>query len=121
MFFLGLLKGLSKSLYFLILNHVIFALYFLTFGCQGEVLIYIFIIHFLTDKRESYHVIIKVFETSNTSRYVMSLKMNSVLRKYELIVCVLAYVKDERNNLSTMNYALIYVLFCEVLGLLPDY
>jgi len=51
----------------------------------------------------------------------MALKMNNVLRKYELNVCVFAYVKDERNNLSTMNYALIYVMFCEVLGLLPHY
>jgi hypothetical protein len=51
----------------------------------------------------------------------MALKMNNVLRKYELNVCVFAYVKDERNNLFTMNYALIYILFCEVLGLLPDY
>jgi hypothetical protein len=76
---------------------------------------------FLNDQWESYHVIIKVFETSNTSRCVMALKMNYVLRKDELNVCVLAYVKDERNNLSTMNYVLIYVLFCEVLGLLPDY
>jgi hypothetical protein len=74
---------------------------------RGGADIYIFIMHFLNDKWESYCVIIKVFETSNTSRCVMALKMNDALRK------------SERNNLSTMNYVLI--LFCEVLGLLPDY
>jgi len=77
--------------------------------------------HFLNDKWESYHIIIKDFETLNTFRCVMAFKMNNVFLKYELNVCVLAYVKDERNNLSTMNYALIYVLFCEVLGLLLNY
>jgi len=46
-FCLGLLKGLTKGLYFKFLNHVIFAFYFLTFECQGEVLIYIYYHAFL--------------------------------------------------------------------------
>ncbi len=34
------------------------------------------------------------------------------------IVHVLACIKDERNNLSTMIFALTYIMFCEVLRLL---
>jgi hypothetical protein len=78
--------------------------------------------HFLNDKWESYPVIIKVFETLNTFRCVLAFQMNNVFLKYELNVCVLAYVKDERNNLSTMNYALIcFVLFWDCYSIIDNF
>jgi hypothetical protein len=43
--------------------------------------------------------------------------MNNVFAKHGLNIHVLAYVKDERNNLATMTYTLTFVVSCEVLGL----
>jgi len=41
--------------------------------------------HFLNDVWESYHIIIKVFETLNTFRCVMAFKMNNVLKNMNLM------------------------------------
>jgi hypothetical protein len=47
----------------------------------------------------------------------MVLQVNEVLAKHGLNVRVIAYVKDERGNLSTMTITLTFVVSCEVLGL----
>jgi hypothetical protein len=41
--------------------------------------------------------------------------MNDVFAKHGLNVCVVTYVKDEGNNLSTMTSTLTFVMSCEVL------
>jgi hypothetical protein len=47
----------------------------------------------------------------------MTMQVNEVLVKHRFNIHVLPYVKDEGSNLATM----IYVVFCEVLGLLAPF
>jgi hypothetical protein len=56
------------------------------------------------------HVIVGFFEIANTSRNAIALQENNVLVKDMLDVYVLAYVKDEKNNLSTMTFILTLVV-----------
>jgi len=78
---------------------------------------FIFIVHFLNDKWECCHVIVRFFETINTFGNVMAIQMNNVFAKHGLNIHVLAHVKDEGNNLATMTSALTFVVSYEVLGL----
>ncbi len=55
--------------------------------------------------------------TLDAFRPTMVLQVNDVLLKHELNAYVLAYVKDERANFSTMTFALTFVMSCEVMGL----
>ncbi len=57
------------------------------------------------------------FGTIDTFGSTMALQVNDILAKYGLNTCVLLYVKDERNNLSTMTSTLTFIVSCEVLGL----
>jgi len=50
------------------------------------------------------------FEIANTSRNVIALQENNVRVKHMLDVYVLAYVRIERNNLSTMTFILTLVV-----------
>ncbi len=81
----------------------------------------VFIVHFLNDKCIPCHVIIKNFETSNTSKSAMALQVNDVFTKHALNACVFVYVKDEGNNFSSMTFALTFFLSCEVLELLTPF
>jgi hypothetical protein len=47
----------------------------------------------------------------------MTMQVNEVLVKHRLNIHVLPYFKDEGSNLATM----IYVVSCEVLGLLAPF
>jgi hypothetical protein len=47
----------------------------------------------------------------------MTMQLNDVLVKHRLNIHVLPYVKDEGINLATM----IYVVSCEILGLLAPF
>jgi len=77
---------------------------------------FILIVHFLNDNWEPCHVIVRFFETINTSRNAMVIQMN-VFAKHGLNIHDLTYVKDEGNNFATMTFALTFVVSCEVLGL----
>jgi len=61
-----------------------------------------------------YHVKIGFFETTWTSRITVVLQLNDVLAKHGLNVQVLAYVKDEGRNFSTMIIIATLVVSCEV-------
>jgi len=50
------------------------------------------------------------FEIANTFRNAITLQENNVLVKHMLDVYVLAYVREERNNLSTMTFILTSVV-----------
>jgi hypothetical protein len=45
----------------------------------------------------------------------MAIQVNEVLTTYGLNVKILAYVKDERNNISTMTIVVTFVVSCELL------
>jgi len=81
---------------------------------RGGVNTFILIVHFLNDKWKPCHVTIGFFEIVDTSRSAMALQVNDVLAKHGLNACVLAYVKNEGSNLSTMTFVLTSVVFCEV-------
>jgi len=85
---------------------------------KGGVDTFFFIVHFLNDKWEPCHVIIGFFETTNTSKNAMAMHVSNVLAKHGLNILILAYVKDERNNLATMTFTLTSIVCCEILGLL---
>jgi hypothetical protein len=52
------------------------------------------------------------FKTIKTIKNVLALQMNDLFAKDKLNVYVLAYVKNEGNNLSTMNFVLTSIVFC---------
>jgi hypothetical protein len=84
---------------------------------RGNINTFVLIVHFLNDKWEPYPIIVRFFETIDTSRNAMAIQVNDVLAKHGLNTHVLAYVKDEGNNLATMTSTLTFVVFCEVFGL----
>jgi len=89
-------------------------------GSRDLVLMLLFLSPFLDDRSKPYHVIQCIFETLGTCESAMWLYswMIIMLPKHGFnIVHVLASIKNERNNLSIMIFALTYVVFCEVLRL----
>ncbi len=78
---------------------------------------FVTIMHFLNNKWESCHIIVGFFETINTFGNAMALQVNVVLAKYGLNTQIIAYVKDEGDNLNTMTNALTSIVSCETLGL----
>jgi hypothetical protein len=67
------------------------------------------------------HVIVGFFEIANTSRNAIALQENNVLMKHMLDVYVLAYVKDERNNLSTMTFILPWLCLIWSFGIMDAF
>jgi hypothetical protein len=78
---------------------------------------FVLTMHFLNDKWELCHVTIGFFEIVETSKNTMALQVNEVFAKHGLNAWVIAYVKNEGGNLSTMTIALTSIVSCEVLGL----
>jgi hypothetical protein len=78
---------------------------------------FVLIVHFLNHNWGLGHVIIGLFETTNISRVAMAIQVNEMLVAYGLNVKILAYVKEEGNNLCTMTSALTFVISYELLGL----
>jgi len=79
--------------------------------------IFVLIIHLLDHNWESSHVIISLFETTKTSGIAMAIQVNEVLATYGFNAKILAYVKDQNNNLSIMTTTLTFIISCKVLGL----
>ncbi len=61
------------------------------------------------------------FETIHTFESAMVLYVNHFLAKHRLNAHVCVYVKDEGNNFSTMTFTLIFIVSCEILGLLRPF
>jgi hypothetical protein len=57
----------------------------------------VFIVHFSNDIWEPYHVIVRFYEITNTSRSAMPLQANDLFAKHGFNVCIITY------NLSTMT------------------
>ncbi len=57
------------------------------------------------------------FETTNMSRIAMAVQVKDFLSLYNLLNKLIAYVKDEGGNLSTLAQALTLVVNCGLLGL----
>jgi UDP-glucose 6-dehydrogenase len=79
---------------------------------RGGIATFFLIVLFLNDKWEPCHVIIAFFENTNRFRDAMVIHVNDVLVKHGSSTHILAYVKNEGNNLATMTFALTYVVSC---------
>jgi len=84
---------------------------------RGRVDTFVLIIHFLNHNWGPSHVVIDLFETTKIYGVAMAIQVNEVLVTYELNAKILAYVKDDDNNLSIMTSALNFVISCKLLGL----
>jgi hypothetical protein len=69
---------------------------------RGGITTFVLIIHFLNDKWEPCHVIVGFFETTDRSGNAMVIQVNDVFAKHGLSTHVLAYIKNEGNNLATI-------------------
>jgi hypothetical protein len=78
---------------------------------------FVLIIHLLNHNRKLGHVTIDLFETIETSSATMAIQVNEMLVAFGFNIKILAYVKDEGNNLSTMTTVLTSIVSCKVLGL----
>ncbi len=83
---------------------------------SGSIYTFVLIVHFLNDKWEPCPIIVRFFETIDTSRNAMAIQVNDVLAKHGLNTHVFAYVKNEGSNFATMTSTLTFVVFCCVLG-----
>jgi hypothetical protein len=88
---------------------------------KGRINVFVLIVHFLNHNWEPFHVTIKLFETVDIFRHAMALKVNQVLWMHGLNPKIIAYVKDEGNNLWIMTIALTSIVFYEVLKLLKPF
>ncbi len=77
-----------------------------------------FIVHFLNDKWEPCHVLVRFFEMANTFGIAMALQLNDLVAKHGLDVHVIAYIKNKRNIFFNVTFTLIFIISCEVSGLL---
>jgi hypothetical protein len=83
---------------------------------KGGVDTFVLIILFLNHNWKLGHVTIDLFKTK-TFRVAMAIQVNEVLVTYGLNVKILAYVKDEGNNISTMISVLTSSFFANYLKL----
>jgi hypothetical protein len=60
----------------------------------------------------------RLFETINMFGVAMVLQMKEPLSLYNLLNKIMAYVKDEGGNLSTLIWVFTYVVSCGPLALL---
>jgi hypothetical protein len=67
-------------------------------------------ISFVDSLWQPIHVIIEIFEISNTSSEAMANHVKILLNSFGLFTKVIAYVKDERSNLNTFISILTFVL-----------
>jgi hypothetical protein len=72
---------------------------------RGGVNTFVLIAHFLNDKWESYYVTLGFKKIIDTFGNPMVFQVNDLLSKHGLNVCIIAYVKNEGDNISTMIYA----------------
>jgi hypothetical protein len=82
---------------------------------------FVLIAHFLNDKWKSYHIILGFKKNIDTFGNPMVLQVNDLLSKHGLNVCVIAWVKNEGGNLSSMIYVLTYVVFYEIFCLFTPF
>jgi hypothetical protein len=60
------------------------------------------VINFLNEAWASMHVIVGLFEVHETFKQSMAIKLYTLLKKYGLLHRIIAFVKDEGNNLTPM-------------------
>lgn len=59
------------------------------------------------------HITFDFFEITKNYGNAMALQVNEILAKHRFNAWFIAYVKDERSNLSTMTQALTFIVPCK--------
>jgi hypothetical protein len=70
------------------------------------------VINFIHSQWVPYHVTMGLFETTNMSGVAMIVQVKELLSSYNLLYKLIAYVKDEGGNLSTLAQALTFMVSC---------
>ncbi len=70
---------------------------------------------FLNESWNPMHVTMGLFEVDETIGKSMVVCFKSLLSKFGLMHHVIAFVKDERNNLNTMATTLCFIIICQPL------
>jgi hypothetical protein len=70
------------------------------------------VINFINDDQMPYHVIIGLFETSNTFGTTLAKHMKFLLVEYQLTSTIIVYVKDEGTNLNTLVFTFTSIISC---------
>ncbi len=73
------------------------------------------LINFLNESWKPIHVIVGLFEMDETIGKSMVVWFKSLLSKFGLMHRVIAFVKDEGNNLSIMATKLCFIIICQPL------
>jgi len=85
--------------------------------CRGGIGTFSLVINYLFETWEPMHGTIGLFEVNETTNSCMAQQLQSLLEKFGLIHRVLAFVKDEGNNLVSMATTLCSFVDCELLNL----
>jgi len=88
---------------------------------RGSVDTFVLVINFLNEAWVLMHVTIELFEVHETFEQSMAIQLHSLLEKYGLLHRVIAFVKDEGNNVIVMAKALQSIIDCEPLKLFKIY
>ncbi len=82
---------------------------------------FVIIINFLNEAWVPMHVTVGLFEVHKNSQQSMTIQLQSLLEKCGLLHIIIAFVKDESNNLTTMATTLQSIVECEPLKLVKVY
>jgi hypothetical protein len=84
---------------------------------RGCVDTFALVINYLNESWMPHHVTIGLFEVHETTRLSMINQLCSLLEKYDLMHCMIAFVKSEGNNLMSMATTLHSIVDCRPLKL----
>ncbi len=78
---------------------------------------FVHVINFINSHWVPCHVIMGLFETTNTFGVVMAAQVKELLSSYNLLNKLITYMKDKGGNLSTLARVLSLVVSCVPLKL----
>jgi hypothetical protein len=78
-----------------------------------DVDVFVLIINIFEFSRVPMHVIVGLFEVNKTTRQFIDVQLQSLLEKFGLLQWVIAFVKDEGTNMTTMKTTLHSIIDCE--------
>ncbi len=85
--------------------------------CKGDVDTFASVINYLNESWMPQHVTIGLFDVHETIGLSMVGQLCSLLEKYDLMHCMIAFVKDVSNTLMSMATTLHSIVDCHLLKL----
>jgi hypothetical protein len=89
----------------------------LTCVCQKEHMMFLPWWLTLSENWQPQHIIVGLFKTNETTSQASTRNLTKLLDQYDLIMKIIAYVKNESANLNAITTLLQYVMNCEVLDM----